>query len=117
MDFKQAIQHVLQNYANFEGRACRSEYWYWVLATFIVNLVLGLVGLRLLDWIFVLATVVPSIAAGVRRMHDIDKSGWLLLIGFVPIVGWVIVIYWLVQPGTSGPNQYGEGPLGVGALA
>lgn len=116
MDFKQAIQHVLQNYATFEGRACRSEYWYWVLGVFVVNLLLDVIGLRLIGLIFSLATIVPSIAVAVRRMHDIDKTGWLLLIGFVPILGWIVVIYWLVQP-TGGPNQYGEGPLGVGVPA
>jgi uncharacterized membrane protein YhaH (DUF805 family) len=111
MDFKQAIQHVLQNYANFEGRACRSEYWYWVLAIFIVHVVLQGIGLHFIDWIFALATLVPSFAVGVRRLHDIDKTGWLVLIVFIPFVGWIIMIVWAATKGTDGPNQYGADPL------
>ena len=111
MDIKQAIQHVLQNYANFEGRACRSEYWYWVLAVFIIHLILDFLGLRMLALLVSLALIVPSLAVAVRRLHDIDKSGWLGLVALIPVVGWVVVIYWLVQPGTVGPNQYGSGPL------
>ena len=111
MDFKQAIQHVLQNYANFEGRACRSEYWYWVLAMVIVHVILQAIGLHVLDWLFALVTVVPSFAVGVRRLHDIDKTGWLVFVVFIPVVGWIIMIVWAVTQGTAGPNQYGQDPL------
>lgn len=111
MDFKQAVQHVLQNYANFEGRACRSEYWYWVLAILIADFILYAIGLQFLEWLFTLVTVVPSIAVGVRRLHDIDKTGWFVFIALIPVVGWIIMIVWAVTQGTTGPNQYGHDPL------
>ena len=117
MDFKQAIQHVLQNYANFEGRACRSEFWYWALAMFIAHLVLEALGLRILDWLFSLATIVPSFAVGARRLHDIDKTGWFVLIALIPVVGWIIMIIWGVTEGTKGPNQYGQDPLATPSAA
>ena len=111
MDIKEAVRHVLQNYANFEGRACRSEYWYWVLVIFIISLLLDLIGLRVLQILLSLATIVPSFAVGVRRLHDINKTGWLVLLGFIPVVGWIILIVWAATKGTDGPNQYGPDPL------
>lgn len=77
----------------------------------IAEVILYAIGLRFLYTLFALATIVPSIAVAVRRLHDIDKIGWLVLIGLIPFVGWLVIIYWAVQPGTSGPNQYGHDPL------
>ncbi len=111
MDIKEAVRHVLQNYANFEGRACRSEYWYWVLVMVVIGIVLDLIGLRILQILLSLATLVPSFAVGVRRLHDINKTGWLVLIALIPFVGWIIMIIWAATKGNSGPNQYGPDPL------
>ena len=92
MDFATAVKTVLtQKYANFSGRAMRSEYWWYVLFIIIVAIVLALVdrfvlGASVLGSIWSLATLIPSIAVGVRRLHDLDKSGWWLLLGFVPII-------------------------------
>jgi uncharacterized membrane protein YhaH (DUF805 family) len=103
---------VLQNYANFQGRARRAEYWWFQLANvilFVALLVLGaaIKGLIILYWVYVVATVVPSIAVSVRRLHDTDKSGWYLLIGFVPFVGWIIVLVMMLLDSTPGANRYG----------
>ena len=112
MDFATAVKTVLmQKYANFSGRAIRSEYWWWVVFVIIASVVLAIVdyvlGVQLLGAIFSLATLIPGIAVGVRRLHDLDKSGWWLLIGFIPLIGFIILIYWFAQSGTPGPNRFG----------
>jgi uncharacterized membrane protein YhaH (DUF805 family) len=110
MDFKQAvIRCVRDKYADFGGRAGRSEFWYFVLAMFLVGVVLNILHLAIVAMLVNLALVVPSFAAGSRRLHDIGKSGWFQLVWLVPLIGWILVIYWLVQP-SVGPNEYGEGP-------
>lgn len=107
---------VLQNYANFEGRARRAEYWYFVLFSFIISVVLNLIDLGLgltfgdplnpngvLSSIYSLAIFLPSIAVGVRRMHDVGKSGWYLLI---PIYNLILA----VTEGDAHANEYGPDP-------
>ncbi len=76
----------------------------------IIGSILGKIGM-FLPVLVVLAVIIPTIAVGIRRLHDIDKSGWWLLIGLVPFVGGLILIYFFVQKGTTGPNQFGEDPL------
>lgn len=116
MSFGDAIQTVFQKYAAFEGRAGRPEYWYWVLFTVLVSIagnilgeVIGVTGNALLA-LFSLATIVPSIAVAVRRFHDTGKSGWNLLWGLIPVLGFVIVLYFAVQPSQPGTNAYGSQP-------
>ena len=116
MDFKQSVITCLKKYADFNGRAGRPEYWWFVLAMVIASLAVSVLS-DMLALLLHLALLLPSIAAGARRMHDMGKSGWFLLVGLIPFVGWIIVIYWLAQP-TVGPNEYGEGPaLPVDATA
>lgn len=104
---------VFKNYVNFEGRATRPEYWWFTLAYAIVNIILSLIPRvgTILSGILGLAVLIPSIGVAVRRLHDINKSGWWLLIALVPIVGYIIVILWLVKPSDNGENQYGERPI------
>jgi uncharacterized membrane protein YhaH (DUF805 family) len=113
MTFGESISKCLSNYANFEGRATRPEYWWFMLFTFLLQaggsiiseMLAGLIGLALL---------LPSLAAGARRLHDVGRSGWWLLIGFIPLIGLLVLIYWCVQPGTAGANEYGEPPAPSG---
>jgi uncharacterized membrane protein YhaH (DUF805 family) len=113
MDFATAVRTVLmEKYMKFDGRARRSEYWWYVLAIVIVALILALIdnlvlGVSLLGGIWSLATLLPSLAVAIRRLHDLDKSGWWLLLAFVPIVGGLVLLYWFCQPGTPGDNQFG----------
>ena len=110
MDFKQAVLRCVRDkYAEFNGRASRAEYWWFVLAYVVVSLVLSLLHLDIIAMLFNLALLIPSLAAGTRRLHDIGKSGWFQLIWLIPLIGWILLIYWLAQPST-GPNAYGEGP-------
>jgi uncharacterized membrane protein YhaH (DUF805 family) len=101
--------HVLKNYATFNGRARRSEYWYFVLFNAIISFGIGFIGglisFGLLGTIYSLAVLIPSIAVGVRRMHDVGKSGWFLLI---PIYNLILAL----TDGEKGENQYGADPKG-----
>ncbi|MBS0535357.1 MAG: DUF805 domain-containing protein [Proteobacteria bacterium] len=114
MNFQQAIQSGFNNYVTFSGRAPRSEYWYWALFSFIVQIVANIVdmamGMGLVSGLLSLALLLPSIAVGVRRLHDIDRTGWWLLIAFTGI-GIILLIVWACIKGTDGPNQYGPDPL------
>src|SRR5438477_8362438 len=95
---------VLKEYTNFNGRAGRSEYWYFVLCNVIISFVLGFLGglihTRLPANLYSLAVLLPSIAVGIRRMHDVGKSGWFLLI---PIYNLILAC----TEGVKGPNDYG----------
>ena len=103
--------HVLKNYAEFNGRARRAEYWYFFLFNMIVSVGLrfigDLIGMELLSSVYSLAVLVPSIAVGVRRMHDVGKSGWFILI---PIYNLILAC----TEGEKHANQYGPDPKGVG---
>ena len=112
---------VLKQYATFSGRASRSEYWFFVLFSIIASLVLTVIDVVIgkiinieafvgLSALYTLAVLIPSIAVGIRRMHDQGKSGFYLLLSFVPCVGGLILLYFLVQPSTPGDNEYGAEP-------
>ncbi len=121
MDFMTAVKHVLQdNYANFSGRARRSEYWWFYLFTIIcyvvASIIDGVIGLPIVSIIVMLGLIVPGLAAAVRRMHDTGRTGWLLLIALIPLVG-LLILYWFVQRGTVGPNEYGADPYDVPVAA
>ena len=112
-EIKKSVETVVfKNYVNFEGRATRPEYWWFTLAYAIVNIILSLIPRAgtILSGFLGLAVLIPSIGVAVRRLHDINKSGWWLLIALVPIVGYIIVILWFVKPSDNGENKYGERP-------
>ncbi len=104
---------VLKNYVTFSGRARRKEYWMFFLFNFIISIVFGIVtgiiGLPELAYLYSLAVLLPSIAVGVRRLHDTGRSGWWLLIGLVPLIGAIVLIIFFVQDSLE-ENQYGDNP-------
>ncbi|HCY64913.1 MAG TPA: DUF805 domain-containing protein [Oxalobacteraceae bacterium] len=108
MTFVESIKTCLSKYADFNGRASRPEYWWFVLFIVVVGFGLSLIS-DMLSSVFYLGTLLPSIAAAARRLHDTDKSGWLQLIGLIPVLGWIAIIYLLAQPGKE-PNRFGEAP-------
>lgn len=118
MGFADAVKTVFSRYATFSGRAGRPEFWFFALFCFIVNIVIGIIGMfadtvsTILSIIFALGTIIPSIAVGARRLHDTDRSGWWQLIGIVPIVGIIVLIVFYVLKGTDGANRFGAGPDG-----
>ena len=103
MTFTESIQTCFQKYATFQGTATRSEYWWFALFIFIASMFLGALSTTA-SVIFTLATLIPQLAAGVRRLHDTDRSGWWLLVSLVPFIGWIIVIVLLAQEGKA--NRY-----------
>ena len=141
----------LKRYAEFTGRSRRKEYWMYVLLLIAVGIVIGIVEGILgltgmvgpygpISALFALATLCPSIAVGIRRLHDTDRSGWWLLIGYGPLLlslcltllgslqfamilsllallGFIVLLVFLVLEGTRGPNQYGPDPKGVEGAA
>jgi uncharacterized membrane protein YhaH (DUF805 family) len=113
----------LHKYVDFSGRAPRAEYWWFYLATTIGSIVASILdsilGLgSILVILFVLAILLPSIAAGVRRLHDTDRSGWWLLIGLIPLIGIIVLLVFFVMPGTTGDNRFGPDPYaGEGRVA
>jgi len=110
MNFGDAIKSCFSKYVGFEGRATRSEYWWWVLFIVLVSIALGVLKLQMLSGIFSLGILLPSLAVGARRLHDIGKSGWWLLINLVPVVGWLVLLFFAVQPSQAGDNAYGAEP-------
>lgn len=111
---------VLRKYATFDGRAHRTEFWMFVLVNIIVSIGLNIVdaiigtdgalGAGLLSSIYALAILIPTLAVAVRRLHDIGRSGWWLLIALIPIVGFIILIVWYATKGERAANRYGPNP-------
>ncbi len=110
-----------ENYANFEGRARRSEYWYFVLFNALIGyasmFVFGLIGGMLdvpilagIGFVYVFAALIPGLAVAIRRLHDTNKSGWMILIGLIPVVGSIVLIVFFATEGTQGSNEYGSDP-------
>lgn len=112
MDFKQAVFTCLRDkYADFKGRAGRSEFWWFFLAQVIVYVIASMLG-DVVYLVAALALLLPSLGAGARRLHDIGKSGWFLLLGLVPVVGFLVLLYFFLQPSSPGSNEWGAGPAG-----
>ncbi|MEJ7685756.1 MAG: DUF805 domain-containing protein [Variovorax sp.] len=111
MNFQQAVQTCFRKYVDFSGRGLRSEYWWFVLAYVVAALVAGFIH-EFVYFAVVLAFLLPLVAAGARRLHDIGKSGWWLLLGLIPVVG-LVLIYFMVQPSQPESNEYGAPPVPV----
>jgi uncharacterized membrane protein YhaH (DUF805 family) len=105
---------------NFSSRACRSEYWYWVLFIILADIVAGIIdyalGMQIVSSLFGLVTLLPGIAVSIRRLHDLDRTGWWILLGLIPIIGWIILLIWYISKGTDGPNRFGPDPLATLAI-
>lgn len=105
-EVKENCIDILKNkYTQFEGKADRKEFWYFALALFVVSFVLNIIpGIgQILAALVALATLVPSLALGARRMHDINKSGWFMLVCLIPIIGAIIFLYFAAQPSADAP--------------
>jgi uncharacterized membrane protein YhaH (DUF805 family) len=112
---------ALKKYATFSGRAQRSEYWYFVLFNILIAFAIGFVGgvlssvvgassIVVVSAIYNLAVLIPSLAVFFRRLHDTGRSGWWWLIGLIPVVGWIVILIFMVQDSQPGGNEYGPNP-------
>lgn len=123
MSFTTAIRSVFSQYVGFGGRARRAEYWWFVLFSVIVSIVTWILDAALgtdfdgsvtssglFRLIANLALALPTLAVGVRRLHDTDRSGWWLLIALIPLIGAIVLLVFFVQDGTPGPNRFGPSP-------
>ena len=124
MNFQDAVRSGYQNYVTFSGRASRSAFWWWVLFQVVASVAIALIfggGHMQMDQasmqmhyqgglvynLWSLANFLPALSVGIRRLHDIDKSGWWSLIALVPLVGAIVLIVWYCQKGTPGANRFG----------
>ena len=112
------LKVVRDNYANFEGRARRSEFWYFALCNFIVGIIFGVLMsvagfFMYIYYIYAAAVLVPSIAVSVRRLHDVGKSGWFYLLAFVPLANIYLLVLFCTE-GNRGPNAFGADPKNAG---
>ena len=118
----------LKKYAVFGGRSRRAEYWYFLLFSALIGIALGLIegmlaggdGIaedtlpnpmdNILSTIYSLAILIPSISVTTRRLHDVDKSGWWQLLHFILFIGSIVILIWMLKPGTTGSNRFGDDP-------
>jgi uncharacterized membrane protein YhaH (DUF805 family) len=123
MPFQDAVRICLRKYADFSGRARRSEYWWFVLFTVLVSIVTsivdGILGTRfgntgLFEGLAGLALLLPGLAVGARRLHDVGKSGWWLLLIIIPLVGALILVVAFFIRDSEPDNSYGPSPKGTG---
>ena len=124
MKFGEAVKTCFSKYCCFKGRARRAEFWYWVLfemivcavVSFIIGFIGGLTGndtntaVSVANSIIELALLLPGLGVAVRRLHDIGKSGWFLLINLIPVVGSIIVLVWNCKDSAAEENKYGPNP-------
>jgi len=109
---------AIKKFAEFKGRARRKEFWYFFLANVAINIAFYILALipvigrlfGIIAALYSLAVMIPSLALGVRRLHDTNRSGWWCLLALLPIIGWIILIVWAATEGTRGKNKYGPDP-------
>jgi uncharacterized membrane protein YhaH (DUF805 family) len=118
MDMSTAVKTVFSKYVTFSGRASRPEFWWWVLFTIIVALVAYVIDYALgwtspdygagpVSGIWSLATLLPNLAVTVRRLHDTGRSGWWYFIILIPLIGALVLLYWMIKRSDAGTNRFG----------
>ncbi|WP_417629010.1 DUF805 domain-containing protein [Pararhodobacter aggregans] len=118
MNFSTAVSTCFSKFVTFQGRAPRSEYWYWVLFVLLGTIVFSAADYAvlgnsngLISGIFSLVILLPGLAVSVRRLHDIGRSGWWLLLSLIPLIGIIILIVWMIRESDPGDNEFGPNPF------
>ena len=123
MNFTNAISSGFTRYFDFEGRSSRSECWWWILFIYLLNYILPIFETSTLsisfftdhtiyyDSLFFIAVFIPTLAVSIRRLHDLDYTGWWMLLWFLPVVGWIILLILFCTKGSEGYNRFGPDPL------
>jgi uncharacterized membrane protein YhaH (DUF805 family) len=121
--FAEAVRSGFDHYAKFDGRASRPAFWWWFLFGILVGIAANIIDLILGTWGVVnglagLALLLPNLSVAIRRLHDTDHSGWWVLIGLIPIIGWIVLLIFYLRESDPGQNKYGPPPTeGVAAPA
>jgi len=115
MDFGEAVRSGFDHYTKFEGRAGRPPFWWWFLFGVLVAIGANIIDAILGTWgiingLAALALLLPNISVSIRRLHDTDHSGWWILIGLIPIVGFIVLLIFYIREGDAGENKYGPSP-------
>ncbi|WP_159023331.1 DUF805 domain-containing protein [Formosa sp. L2A11] len=115
------LKVIKEHYADFKGRARRQEYWMFVLINMLISWGITILGYLFdssifsgISGLYSLAVLIPGIAVAVRRLHDVGKSGWFLLLSCIPIIGWIWLIVLMATDSEVGPNKWGDNPKGLG---
>ena len=109
MTFGEAVKSGFEHYAKFDGRATRPAYWWWVLFVVLVSIAANIIGLALdgisvISGIVGLALLLPNLSVSIRRLHDTGRTGWWILIGLVPLIGWIVLLIFYLQPSDLGTS-------------
>ena len=111
MDFSEAVKSGFDHYTKFDGRASRPAFWWWflfgVIAGVAASILDAVIGSAILGIIVSLGLLLPNLSVGIRRLHDTDRSGWWILIGLIPLIGFIVLIVFYVQKSDPGDNKYG----------
>ena len=121
MSFSEAVRSGFDHYVKFDGRASRSEFWWWVLFAILVsiaaNIIDAVIGVMLFSWLVSLGLFLPGLSMSIRRLHDTNRSGWWVLIGLIPLIGLIVLLIFYLETGTPGPNEHGPPPVGTPTAA
>jgi uncharacterized membrane protein YhaH (DUF805 family) len=111
MSFAEAVKSGFDNYTNFDGRAHKPAFWWWflfgILAGIVANIIDAIIGTLIFSIIVSLGLLLPNISVGIRRLHDTNRTGWWILIGLIPLIGWIVLLIFYLQQSDPGPNDYG----------
>ena len=111
------VRSGFENYATFDGRASRPAYWWWflfvILVTIAANILDAIVGIPIFSIVVALGLLLPNLSVGIRRLHDTGHTGWWILIGLIPIIGFIVLLIFFLQDGDPGENEYGP-PMAEG---
>jgi uncharacterized membrane protein YhaH (DUF805 family) len=114
MSFSEAVKDGFDHYAKFDGRASRSSFWWWVLFGIIVGVVASIldsaIDATIFSIIVSLGLLLPNISKGIRRLHDTGRTGWWLLIAFVPLIGFIVLLIFYLEKSDPAANEYGPAP-------
>lgn len=119
MTFSEAVKSGFDNYVTFNGRASRAAYWWWFLFYILAVVAASIIGSALdTGVIYILAVLglfLPSLAVAIRRLHDTGRTGWWVLIGIIPLIGFIVLLIFYLEQGDPGENEYGPPPAAAAA--
>jgi uncharacterized membrane protein YhaH (DUF805 family) len=120
MTFSEAVKSGFDHYTKFDGRASKAAFWWWflfgVLVAIVANILDAIIGSSIISILVALALLLPNLSVAIRRLHDTDRTGWWILIGLIPIVGFIVLLIFYLEKSNPGENKYGPEPVnGVSA--